>query len=209
VPKLPLCRPTDTAQRRPRVGRTGSCHDREPCAHFCSRPHPSVRGPDRHDSFALAGGSAVAVALPREQRSGRAAPLVRSNHQRLRLPDPCGAVAGRRCCWRGIAALRRRRPRSRKQSSRPAASPARACYRFHAEALTRSIALGARACLCRPRERPSAADFSFSGKAPSTGTRSRRPLSAHCDPGVEFWVPARATVRVGSKAEPRSGSIAI
>jgi hypothetical protein len=27
-----------------------------------------------------------------------------------------------------------------------------------------------------------------------------------CDPSVEFWVPARATVRVASKAEPRSGS---
>jgi hypothetical protein len=31
-------------------------------------------------------------------------------------------------------------------------------------------------------------------------------LGRECDPGVESWVPAWATVRVGSKAEPRSGS---
>ena len=41
--------------------------------------------------------------MPRGQGSGRAAPFVQCNHQMLRLLDPCGAVAGRRCCWRGIA----------------------------------------------------------------------------------------------------------
>jgi hypothetical protein len=34
----------------------------------------------------------------------------------------------------------------------------------------------------------------------------RRRAEHECDPGVEFCLPAWATVRVGSKAEPRSGS---
>jgi len=33
--------------------------------------------------------------------------------------------------------------------------------------------------------------------------------SRRSDPGVESWVPARATVRVGSMAEPRPDSKAI
>lgn len=49
-----------------------------------------------------------AIEMPRDQRLlGRAAPLVRSDHRILRPRDPYGAVAARRCCWRGkgIAAL--------------------------------------------------------------------------------------------------------
>ena len=59
-----------------------------------------------HDCFSSRARPAGAIATPRGQWSGRAAPLVRSDHRILRLPDPCGAVAGRRCCWRGIAQAR-------------------------------------------------------------------------------------------------------
>jgi hypothetical protein len=63
------------------------------------------------------------IAMPRRQRSGRAAPLVRSNHRILRLPDPCGAVTRTPLllAWQTTRQRRRRPagPWSQKESSAP------------------------------------------------------------------------------------------
>ena len=53
---------------------------------------------------------AIRTTPPSPQRSGRAAPLVRSNHRMVRRPDPCGTVAGGRCCWRGKGIVHSRPP---------------------------------------------------------------------------------------------------
>jgi hypothetical protein len=64
----------------------------------------------------------------------------------------------------------------------------------------------AAACRSRRSRESARQQAAHRGPSPTAGRPRSAPRASESAPGVESLVPARATVRVGSKAEPRSGS---